>query len=63
MLKEAVESKPDNPDAFDNLGLSYFEMRYYDEAKNAFLKSINLVQDKVDKSNDPSLAETASTYY
>lgn len=25
-LKEAVESKPDNPDAHNNLGLSYFEM-------------------------------------
>jgi len=53
ILKEAVDSKTDNPEAHNNLGLSYFEQKSYEDAKNSFAKAIALVNDKVEK--DPTL--------
>ncbi len=35
-----MEMKSENPDVHNNLGLSYFELNNYEEAKNSFNKAI-----------------------
>lgn len=60
-LKSAAEQKSDNAEVHNNLGLSYFEMKNYEESKNNFSKAISLInQDKLEK--DLTTKKHASSY-
>jgi tetratricopeptide (TPR) repeat protein len=55
--KQALDEKPDDPKALNNLALAYFEMQEYAEALKTYLK----VAEKTP--NDPVPLEKASTLY
>lgn len=41
--------KAEDPEIHNNLGLSYFELENYEEAKNSFLKAINYITSNPEK--------------
>lgn len=62
-LKKAVDMKPDNPNAHNNLGLSYFENKEFDEALTEYTKAIQ--HSNIDKNtalDEKKKAETALHY-
>jgi len=64
VLKEALEMKAEDPDVHNNLGLSYFELQNYDEAKNSFSKAINYITANPERlEKDEKLWKDASSYF
>lgn len=56
--------KAEDPEIHNNLGLSYFELENYEEAKNSFLKAINFITSNPEKlEKDEELWKNASSYY
>lgn len=56
--------KGEDADVHNNLGLSYFELKNYEEAKNSFNKAINFVTANTEKLEwDENLWKHASSYY
>ena len=56
--------KAEDPDVHNNLGLSYFELTNYEEAKNSFQKAITYITSNMEKLlSDEKLKKDASSYY